>query len=154
MAKIKKVNKSNSNETAHDIRAINSIRKELGKRPMPIKQNKWYNDVVKFASSKYGANNELAIKMIAASMSPYMANKLNKTKGRTTAMLNTVVNKKGMANHSIDDAIRAQNVNFFESNQFNEMNHVQEAMLDSGQLDLRQVSNKIIETKLNGLRPR
>lgn len=141
-------------QVVNDIRAINAIRKDLGKRPLPVRNSKWYTDIVKYSKQKYGGNQELSIKMIGASLTPYMATKLNNTKGRTISMINKVVNKQGMYNHTLDEAIRAQNVSWFESLQFEEMNHVQEAMLSSGQLDIRQSSNKIVETKLHGLRPK
>lgn len=137
-----------------DIKAINDIRKELGKRPLPVRNDKWFKDITKYAQAKYSGNVDLAIKMISATITPYGANQLNRTKGKTTAKINTVVHKSGMSSHTLDEVIRAQDMNWFDSLQYNEMNHVQEELLKSGDLDFRQASVKVVETKLNGVRPR
>lgn len=150
-----KSNKSDNPQIKADIRAINEIRKELGKGPLPINNNKWYTDICTYAETKYGANMQLAVKMIGSTITSYTAKQFNDTKGRTTAKLNAIVTKqRGMANHTLDECIRAQDMNWFDSLQYNEMNHVQEAMLDAGQLDFRQASVKVVETKLSGIRPR
>ncbi len=154
MAKTNKIDRQvNDNRIQKDIREINKIRRELGKRPMPIKNNTWYKNVVKYAQEKYPKNPEFAVKMIGSGMTPYGAEKLNKSK-TYKAQLNTVVNKRNFSNSTLDQAIRAQDVTMFESYQFGEMNAVQEAMLDVGQLDVRQATRAIYETKLTGLRPR
>lgn len=139
-------------ETSIDIRNINSIRVELGKKNLPIAKDKWYKDLIKYCKEKYPKNPEFAVKVIGAGITPYTANKLNKSKSYKSVLTSVVTRRTG-GRYSLDDAIRSQDLMVFESNQFNEMNVLQEHLLTTGDLDVRQANRKVVETKLKGLRP-
>lgn len=130
-----------------DIRKINKIRKELGKNPLPVKNNKWY-DVVLSTADTY-TNKELAIKMIAADLTPYTAQKYNKQNANTSK---AQLRKRVQTQHgrfSLDEVIRNNSIQAFESNQYEQMNVTQETLLEQGQLSFDDAGTVLVETSLS-----
>lgn len=130
----------------YNIRQINKIRKELGKPALPIKNNKWY-EVVESYSTRY-ANSEMAIKMIASSITPYQANKFNRQNANTSkSELTRRVNTQ-YGRFTLDEVIRTNSIAAFESNQVEQFNASQEYLMDTGQLDVGDASTTLMETDL------
>lgn len=145
-----KANKTNPGKVSN-IKQINDIRKELGKGKLPLRNNKWYDHVESFALQRY-SNPELAIKMISADITPYRANQLNKTNltGAKNMLSRITLQRHGL--YSLDDAIRNNSFEMFESDQFEQFNVTQEHLLNEGEMDLLRARTKMVESKLVGIR--
>lgn len=145
---------------SNDIRVINEMRRDLAKRPLPVGGNqKWYKDIIEYAKLKYPKDPDFAVKVIASRITPYFRTKLNKTRGRTVAMINKVVNKTHInSNYSLDDVIRSQDISIFDSENIAAMSEIQEAIFKNDAREylgeMRQAYNKARTGKLKGVRPR
>lgn len=117
MARIKT---DNTKQYQADIRKINEVRKSAGFKPLPIRNTKWYENVIKFSEKRY-SNSEYATKVIGLSISPYQATKLQTDKAYVSR-LNGIVKKESFYDTSMDKAIRSnRNTDIYGSDVINRL---------------------------------
>lgn len=143
------------NSYRNDIKEVNELRRMVGRPKLPNETRgsiEWMRRMTLWANRRYGSNASLAIALVGAVITPYQAKALEKRRNYIS-WLNAFVNA---GSPTIDEAIRTQNSEIYDSNQIQEQDIDTERELDAyfyeGTGLGEKAKEKVLDGRIKGLR--
>lgn len=141
------------NSYRSDILELNDLRRQAGRVKLPNERSgsiEWMRRLTLWANRRYSSSAPLAIALVGATLSPYQAKALA-TRRNYISWLDAFVNA---GTPSLDEAIRTQNSEIYDSEQLQELDTQAEieAYFFEGTGLATKAKEKVLDGRIKGIR--